>query len=69
MYALLCKPIVINPPKSNPVLSARDCRIVQFSPSQNTGKYEFEILEAPPIIIDSNPVSTDSLSDHPSSSS
>jgi|TARA_R110000851_G_C12920330_1_gene550229 hypothetical protein len=52
MYALLCKPIVINPPRSNPVLSAKDCRIVKLTPSQVTeDKLELEILEAPPISI------------------
>ena len=69
MFALLCKPIAVPQQMGNPVLRAKDCRIVQFSPSQNQGKFEFEILEAPPIVIGSSQVSTDSLSDHPSSSS
>jgi hypothetical protein len=56
MFALLCKPIAVPVPNSNPVLRANDCRIVYVTPSQTQeGKLEIEILEAPPIVIgDSN---------------
>ena len=47
MYAILCKPIVIHPPKSNPVQVSED-------------KLELEILEAPPIVIDPTEQSKDS---------
>jgi hypothetical protein len=52
MFALLCKPIAIPVPNSNPVLRANDCRIAYVTPSQTQeGKLEIEILEAPPITI------------------
>ena len=61
MYAILCKPIVIHPPKSNPVLSGKDCRIVKLTPSQvSEDNLELEILEAPPIVIDPTEQSKDS---------
>ena len=61
MFALLCKPIVVPQQTGNPVLRARDCRIAYVKPSQvQEGILELEILEAPPIVIDSNLGSTDS---------
>lgn len=52
MFALLCKPIAVPVPNSNPVLRANDCRIAYVTPSQTQeGKLEIEILEAPPIKI------------------
>jgi len=48
MYLLLCKPIVIVPQN---ILSARECRIVQVSPTQFENKVEVELLDAPPINI------------------
>lgn len=61
MFALLCKPIAVPQQMGNPVLRARDCRIAYVKPSQvKEGTLELEILEAPPIIIDSNLDSTDS---------
>ena len=52
MFALLCKPIVVPIPNSNPVLRANDCRVAYITPSQTQeGKLEIEILEAPPIKI------------------
>jgi hypothetical protein len=52
MFALLCKPIVVPQPNTNPVLKAEDCRIAYVTPSQTQeGKLEIEILEAPPIKI------------------
>ncbi len=52
MFALLCKPIVVPIPNSNPVLRANDCRVAYVTPSQTQeGKLEIEILEAPPIKI------------------
>ena len=61
MFALLCKPIVLPQTNANPVLRANDCRIAYVTPSQvQEGKLELEILDAPPIKIDSNPVLSDS---------
>ena len=52
MFALLCKPIIVPQPNSNPVLRANDCRIAYVTPSQvQEGKLELEILDAPPITI------------------
>ena len=52
MFALLCKPIVVPQPNTNPVLKAEDCRIAYVKPSQDReGVLELEILEAPPIKI------------------
>lgn len=52
MFALLCKPIAVPVPNSNPVLRANDCRVAYVTPSQTQeGKLEIEILEAPPIKI------------------
>lgn len=52
MFALLCKPIAVPVPNSNPVLKANDCRVAYVKPSQvQEGIYELEILEAPPINI------------------
>ena len=52
MFALLCKPIAVPVPNSNPVLRANDCRVTYVTPSQTQeGKLEIEILEAPPIKI------------------
>ena len=52
MVSLLCKPIVVPIPNSNPVLRANDCRVAYVTPSQTQeGKLEIEILEAPPIKI------------------
>ena len=49
MFALLCKPIAVPVPNSNPVLRANDCRVAYVTPSQTQeGKLEIEILEAPP---------------------
>jgi hypothetical protein len=48
MHLLLCKPIVIVPQN---ILSARECRIVQVSPTQFENKVEVELLDAPPINI------------------
>ena len=50
MHLLLCRPIVIIPQN---ILSARECRIVYVKPTQNERIVEVEILEAPPINIDS----------------
>jgi hypothetical protein len=61
MFALLCKPIAVPQQVGNPVLRAKDCRIAYVKPSQvQEGVLELEILEAPPIVIDSNLGSTDS---------
>ena len=62
MFALLCKPVVVpTQAGGNPILRANDCRIAYVKPSQTQeGKLELEILEAPPIVIDPNPGSTDS---------
>jgi hypothetical protein len=49
MHLLLCKPIVIVPQN---MLSARECRIVQVSPTQFENKVEVELLDAPPINVD-----------------
>jgi hypothetical protein len=49
MHLLLCKPIVIVPQN---ILSARECRIVQVSPTQFENKVEVELLDAPPINVD-----------------
>jgi len=49
MHLLLCKPIVIVPQN---MLSARECRIVQVSPTQQENRLDVEILEAPPINVD-----------------
>lgn len=50
MYLLLCKPIIIVPQNT---LSARECRIVHVKPTQNERIGEVEVLDAPPINIDS----------------
>ena len=50
MYLLLCKPIVIVPQN---ILSARECRVVHVKPTQNERIAEVEVLDAPPINIDS----------------
>ena len=50
MYLLLCKPVIIIPQNT---LSARECRIVHIRPTQFENKVEAEILDAPPINIDS----------------
>jgi hypothetical protein len=49
MHLLLCKPIVIVPQN---ILSARECRIVQVSPTEFENKVEVELLDAPPINVD-----------------
>lgn len=50
MFALLCRPIVV-PTQAAPVLRASDCRIAYVRPTNEEGKLETEILEAPPITI------------------
>ena len=68
MYLLLCKPIVIVPQN---ILSARECRIVQVSPTQSENKVEVELLDAPPINIQDKVYAEarvcDSSLDHPGS--
>ena len=48
MYLLLCKPVVIVPQN---ILSTKECRIVHVKPTQFENKFEVEILDAPPIIV------------------
>lgn len=50
-YALLCKPYVILTPTQN-IVKTRECRIVQLTPTNIENKFELDILEAPPIIVD-----------------
>ena len=51
-FVLVCPPVLAISEKRPPVISAQVCRIAAIKPS-NTSKYEIEILEAPPVIIDS----------------
>ena len=51
-FVLVCPPVLAISENSPPVISAQVCRIAAIKPS-NTSKYEIEILEAPPVIIDS----------------
>ena len=50
-YALLCKPYAILTPTQN-IVKTRECRIVQLTPTNIENKFELDILEAPPIIVD-----------------
>ena len=51
-FVLVCPPVLAISENRPPVISAQVCRIAAIKPS-NTSKYEIEILEAPPVIIDS----------------
>jgi hypothetical protein len=54
-FVLVCPPVLAISENRPPVISAQVCRIAAIKPS-NTSKYEIEILEAPPVIIDSGGV-------------
>ena len=51
-FVLVCPPVLAISENRPPVISAQVCRIAAIKPS-NTSKYEIEILDAPPVIIDS----------------
>jgi len=53
MYLLLCKPIVVIPQNT---LGVRECRIVQVRPTQQENKFDVEMIEAPPIIVDNQEI-------------
>jgi len=51
-FVLVCPPVLVISENRPPIISTQVCRVAVIKPS-NTSKYEVEILESPPVIIDS----------------
>lgn len=52
MFAFLCKPVPVLIKPNETQVVARDCRLVQMSPSKcEENSFELKIINAPPITI------------------